>query len=80
MRTATGLSLSARPLSSRGFEYHVLSSCPTWMPELPPVILCVSEGLQATPLDTQGRFSPSAHSWRTWLFAWPSLPVCQGHV
>lgn len=31
------------------------------MPELPPVYLCVPESLQATSLDTQERFSPSAH-------------------
>lgn len=42
------------------------------MPELPPVYLCVPESLQATSLDTQGRFSPSAR----WTAGGPgSLPA-----
>lgn len=44
--------------------------------------LCVSEGLQAHVAGNSRKILAICllDSWRSWLFAWPSLPICWRHI
>lgn len=75
------------PLCPLSLSLWVRAPCtpatlPRYLPELPPADLCISEGLQTHIAGNSRKILAICllDSWRSWLFAWPSLPVCVGDI
>lgn len=68
--------LSALLPSPCGFEH------PAQLAELPPVDLWITRGMQAHLAGNSRKILAICllDSWRNWLFAWSSLPICVGNM